>query len=73
MNENEYYIFPLNTVLFPGGRLPLTTHVSHGLGHSIDPAGLRLGAEFLKKVLPQPRTWSSGTTSFRLGGDGKAP
>ena len=23
MNENEYYIFPLNTVLFPGGRLPL--------------------------------------------------
>jgi phospholipase/carboxylesterase len=46
--------------------LPLTTHVSHGLGHSIDPAGL-------KKVLPQPRSWSSGTTSIRLGGDGKAP
>ena len=24
MNENEYYIFPLNTVLFPGVVAPIT-------------------------------------------------
>ena len=29
----------------------LTTHVSHGLGHSIDEAGLALGTQFLRKVL----------------------
>jgi phospholipase/carboxylesterase len=29
----------------------LTTHVSRGLGHSIDMDGLRLGAEFLSRVL----------------------
>ena len=29
----------------------LTTHVSHGLGHSVDEAGLALGREFLRKVL----------------------
>jgi phospholipase/carboxylesterase len=29
----------------------LTTHVSHGLGHSIDMDGLRLGATFLSAVL----------------------
>jgi phospholipase/carboxylesterase len=27
------------------------THVSQGLGHSVDPDGLRLGAEFLAQVL----------------------
>jgi phospholipase/carboxylesterase len=30
---------------------PVATHVSRGLEHSIDPAGLRLGAEFLARVL----------------------
>jgi phospholipase/carboxylesterase len=30
---------------------PLTTHVSHGLGHSIDIDGLRLGGAFLLRVL----------------------
>lgn len=29
----------------------VATHVSPGLGHSIDEAGLRLGAQFLQKVL----------------------
>jgi phospholipase/carboxylesterase len=29
----------------------LSTHVSHGLGHSIDMDGLRLGGAFLSKVL----------------------
>ena len=29
----------------------VTTHVSAGLGHSIDPAGLRVGADFLRRVL----------------------
>jgi phospholipase/carboxylesterase len=29
----------------------LTTHVSRGLGHSIDEAGLRLGEQFLSRVL----------------------
>lgn len=35
------------------GRLgfPLETHVSRGLGHSIDMPGLQLGGAFLKKVL----------------------
>jgi phospholipase/carboxylesterase len=53
--------------------LPVTAHVSPGLGHSIDQSGLRLGAEFLKRVLPSQRTWSSGATTFRVGGSGKAP
>jgi phospholipase/carboxylesterase len=30
---------------------PLTIHVSPGVGHSIDPDGLRLGTEFLGRVL----------------------
>jgi phospholipase/carboxylesterase len=30
----------------------LTTHVSRGLGHSIDEAGMRLATDFLKRVLP---------------------
>jgi phospholipase/carboxylesterase len=30
---------------------PLTSHVSHGLGHSIDIDGLRLGGAFLLRVL----------------------
>ncbi len=30
---------------------PLTSHVSSGLGHSIDMEGLRLGAAFLRRVL----------------------
>ena len=29
----------------------VTTHVSPGLGHGIDPAGLRLGGQFLGRVL----------------------
>lgn len=31
--------------------IDVTTHVSSGLGHSVDPQGLRLGAEFIGKVL----------------------
>lgn len=31
--------------------VPVETHVSQGLGHSVDPTGLRLGTEFLVKVL----------------------
>ena len=30
----------------------VATHVSRGLGHSIDQAGLQLGGEFLQRVLP---------------------
>jgi phospholipase/carboxylesterase len=29
--------------------LEVTTHVSQGLGHSVDPVGLRLGGEFVQK------------------------
>jgi len=32
----------------------VTTHVSPGLGHSIDEAGLRLGGRFLHRVLAEP-------------------
>lgn len=31
--------------------MDVSTHVSAGLGHSVDPAGLRLGGEFVKRVL----------------------
>ncbi|MET0179731.1 MAG: dienelactone hydrolase family protein [Novosphingobium sp.] len=31
--------------------VPVTAHVSHGLGHSVDPVGLRLGGEFVRKAL----------------------
>ena len=48
--------------------LPLTTHVSPGLGHSIDPAGLKLGVDFLKTVLPAPKTWSLDGGVIRVGG-----
>ncbi len=34
--------------------LEVTTHVSAGLGHSVDPTGLRLGAEFIERVLKKP-------------------
>ncbi len=30
--------------------LDVATHVSAGLGHSVDPVGLRLGAEFIERV-----------------------
>ena len=30
---------------------PLETHVSHGAGHNLDAEGIRLGGEFLKRVL----------------------
>lgn len=29
----------------------VTTHVSTGIGHSVDPVGLRLGAEFVGRIL----------------------
>ena len=32
--------------------LPVETHLAPGLGHSIDPEGLRLGGDFLRRVLP---------------------
>lgn len=35
--------------------IDVTTHVSAGLGHSVDPVGLRLGAEFVSRVF-QART-----------------
>ena len=31
--------------------IPVTTHISNGLGHSIDPVGLRLGGEFIAEAL----------------------
>lgn len=31
--------------------IDVATHVSAGLGHSVDPVGLRLGAEFVERVL----------------------
>lgn len=31
--------------------VPVTTHVSQGVGHSVDPAGLRLGGEFVIEAL----------------------
>jgi phospholipase/carboxylesterase len=31
----------------------VTTHVSQGLGHSVDPVGLRLGGEFVHEALQQ--------------------
>jgi phospholipase/carboxylesterase len=31
--------------------IDVTTHISHGLGHSVDPVGLRLGGEFVLKAL----------------------
>jgi phospholipase/carboxylesterase len=34
-----------------GAGIKVTTHVSPGLGHSVDPVGLRLGVEFASKVL----------------------
>jgi phospholipase/carboxylesterase len=32
--------------------VPVTTHVSYGLGHSVDPVGLRLGRDFVSRALP---------------------
>ena len=37
--------------LLTGAGFAVEDHVSHGLGHSIDEAGLRLGGEFLVQVL----------------------
>ncbi len=31
--------------------IDVTTHVSAGVGHSVDPVGLRMGAEFVSRVL----------------------
>lgn len=31
--------------------VPVQTHISQGLGHSVDPAGLKLGADFLVETL----------------------
>ena len=31
--------------------VPVTTHVSYGLGHSVDPVGLRLGRDFVSHAL----------------------
>jgi phospholipase/carboxylesterase len=29
----------------------VTAHVSHGVGHTVDPIGLRMGGDFVKRVL----------------------
>jgi phospholipase/carboxylesterase len=34
--------------------IAVTTHVSMGLGHSVDPVGLRLGGDFVAKALGAP-------------------
>lgn len=34
----------------------VATHVSPGLGHSVDPVGLRLGAEFIERVFKKAAT-----------------
>jgi phospholipase/carboxylesterase len=31
--------------------VPVTTHASYGLGHSVDPVGLRLGRDFVSRAL----------------------
>ena len=31
--------------------IDVTTHISTGVGHSVDPVGLRLGGEFIAKAL----------------------
>lgn len=31
-------------------RIDVTAHVSKGLGHSVDPAGLRMGGTFVRKA-----------------------
>jgi phospholipase/carboxylesterase len=31
--------------------VPVTTHVSHGLGHSVDPVGLEIGGKFVANAL----------------------
>jgi len=31
--------------------IDVTTHVSPGVGHSVDPVGLRLGSDFVRKIL----------------------
>jgi phospholipase/carboxylesterase len=36
--------------------IPVETHVSLGLGHSVDPVGLRLGREFIAKALLREET-----------------
>ena len=34
--------------------VPVRTHISSGLGHSVDPTGLKLGADFLVEALGTP-------------------
>ena len=31
--------------------VPVTSHVSYGVGHTVDPVGLRLGKEFVAQAL----------------------
>jgi phospholipase/carboxylesterase len=40
----------------------VATHVSPGLGHSVDPDGLRLGRDFVVKALTGSRAAASGAT-----------
>jgi phospholipase/carboxylesterase len=35
--------------------IAVSTHISHGLGHSVDPVGLRLGGEFVANALAPRR------------------
>lgn len=35
--------------------VPVKTHVSYGVGHSVDPEGLRLGAEFIAQAFASTR------------------
>lgn len=58
----ERLVWPVRTVTVPG------------LGHSIDPTGLKAADDFLREVLPPKFTagWSSaGQTRFVLGADGR--
>jgi len=32
--------------------IAVTTHISSGIGHSVDPVGLRLGGDFVRQALP---------------------
>jgi phospholipase/carboxylesterase len=36
--------------------IEVTTHISPGLGHSVDPVGLRMGADFIAKVFDRSPT-----------------
>ena len=41
--------------------IPVATHVAHGVGHSVDPVGMRLGCEFVARGLAAQAPAQAGT------------